>query len=1008
MRPLQPHPPLSRAIAILLLIAIWAAVYLPGLGGPELKGEEARRILPAIAMLEGKSWIVPEISGEPYLRKPPLVNWAIAAAFAATGQRTEWAARLPSALAALGLALGLFATISAWRDPANGFVAATISLTTLSMMEKGRLAEIEAIYAALSGLATIATIAGVQARWDIVRTWVLPGVLLGLAFLAKGPVHLLFYAGAVLLAARPKGKGWLGPVLAATLCAGIAAAWILPYRDSTAHLAVDDVWKGQTLGRFTGDFDLAGWALNLPRAASDLLPWAVFLPLLWLHPPQAPWFRPLRNAVAGMAIGLLLLPGTLPRYAMPLWVPMAVLIAETLCALAPDALRPWCRGFPWLRSPSATALAINIGGLCAAIAVAYALLVVPALHARDTVRPTAAAVEACVKGSRLYALAIGFQPWIFYLRSPVVYLRDEEEIPPGNCTVVLPEKALGKSGVRPVETCLDLGGKKRLLVVRFSEPPPPPPRLPAPEPSTAPASPHPPQAPPWPGKRRIAAEETGRMTPADIIGPDGIVYPDWRAAGIPGGIPKMATVTSLSETGGIPDDDADDAGALEKAVALAAERGGGAIAIGPGVWHLDHPVVIASPGIVLRGPASGEARIVARPGPDERRAWIIFRGPAPDAVPVPLTALLPRGGTRLEIPGKSFGEGDRIRIVAPATAALRVLLRADADAEIVREGWFEIVACDDGAMTLSAPARLAFDPAEGAFAQRIRPIERCGIENLTLEMAGPGKSDLVAFRNAWGVWMRSVRFIKPARDPWSCDGVKHAEFRDITIEGSWGPAPDGEGAGWSRAFDCLLSGARVSGACHGPVFSRGASGCVVRDATFSGGDARFSGGYAHENLIENVSVTSLISNGGSGVGLVATADERRGPSGPRNTVYASDFAGAEGGIALTGPHEAWILVHNRIRADRGPGLLFREGSFDHTIAGNVFCLRAPGGSAVIAATPDCTGLDLVGNQFYGCLDLFDGEGEVQIEADNTLTEGYAEPDHATPEYPSIHNWQCGR
>ncbi len=42
------------------------------------------------------------------------------------------------------------------------------------------------------------------------------------------------------------------------------------------------------------------------------------------------------------------------------------------------------------------------------------------------------------------------------------------------------------------------------------------------------------------------------MTPADVLGPDGIVYPNWTKCGVQGGIPKVKEVASLSEFGGVP------------------------------------------------------------------------------------------------------------------------------------------------------------------------------------------------------------------------------------------------------------------------------------------------------------------------------------------------------------------------------------------------------------------------------------------------------------------------
>jgi len=43
---------MSRAANLLLVLICWAAIYLPALGSLEIKGEEGRRILPAVTMLE--------------------------------------------------------------------------------------------------------------------------------------------------------------------------------------------------------------------------------------------------------------------------------------------------------------------------------------------------------------------------------------------------------------------------------------------------------------------------------------------------------------------------------------------------------------------------------------------------------------------------------------------------------------------------------------------------------------------------------------------------------------------------------------------------------------------------------------------------------------------------------------------------------------------------------------------------------------------------------------------
>ena len=88
-----------------LVMLVWGAIYLPRLGSLELKSEEGRRVLPAVTMLQTGNYVVPQVGSEPYLRKPPLVNWLVAGSFKIFGARNEWTARLPSVLCVLAAAL---------------------------------------------------------------------------------------------------------------------------------------------------------------------------------------------------------------------------------------------------------------------------------------------------------------------------------------------------------------------------------------------------------------------------------------------------------------------------------------------------------------------------------------------------------------------------------------------------------------------------------------------------------------------------------------------------------------------------------------------------------------------------------------------------------------------------------------------------------------------------------------------------------------------------------------
>src|SRR6266567_5840811 len=187
----------SRFRALLVVLLAWAIIYLPALGALAIKGEEGRRILPAIRMLDTGNYIVPQVGSNPYFRKPPLVNWLVAASFQFFGVRNEWTARLPSAVAVLGVAIAFVTVARASLGPLGSTIAALVWMTNIGMIEKGRLIEIEALYVSLCGLAIIFWLSFWEQKKSPWLVWIPSSVFLGLGLLAKGPIHLIFFYGIV-------------------------------------------------------------------------------------------------------------------------------------------------------------------------------------------------------------------------------------------------------------------------------------------------------------------------------------------------------------------------------------------------------------------------------------------------------------------------------------------------------------------------------------------------------------------------------------------------------------------------------------------------------------------------------------------------------------------------------------------------------------------------------------------------------------------------------------------
>ncbi len=496
-------PARRLAVSLVAILLIWAGIYLPKLGRMELHGEEGRRILPGVTMLETGNWLVPYVGGKPYLRKPPMVNWLAAISFKATGNQDEWSARLPSVLAVLLLTLGVYLCSRRWLGEDHALLAAIAILSTVCLLDKGRLIEIEALYVACFGLGLVVWL-GARALWS---RWILSALPLGFGLLLKGPLHLLFfYAIVALILWRQRKLSELrsfSHLSAVVLMIAMFAAWAIPHLQTPEARTATKEWSDQFTGRLAlQEFHWRDWLLNYPRALSNFLPWLLFLPFgrgLEGRCKQSPPAQgvasnaPPAQGVAsnappgrsnqenepfifGLECGslitfliVMLAPGALPRYTMPLLVPVCLLAA---CRIkrAPSLRQPWkymltgltavlllasAAGFFFsherifigfavilcganllflgslrYRNPESetTILSVGTGILTVAAIFFYADAILPRLP--ETLRQRAARIAKIVPpGETIYAVDPGPQPLFFYLRKPWSYIADWNQLP---------------------------------------------------------------------------------------------------------------------------------------------------------------------------------------------------------------------------------------------------------------------------------------------------------------------------------------------------------------------------------------------------------------------------------------------------------------------------------------------------------------------------------------------------------------------------------------------------
>ncbi len=306
-------------------------------------------------MLASGDWLVPRVGSDPYLRKPPLLNWAIALSCKLSGGVSEWAVRLPSVLATFALALTIVGVGGRrWLGLEGGLIAAIFFLVNFTMIETGRLAELEALYVSFTGIALVLWMTSWRQEVGPWRLWLLPAPFLALGMLTKGPTHLIFYYGIVLpvLVFGKNARSLLHPAHLLSLLLIVAAllCWAIPCSLAVSGhnpMGVWRFWWDQLASRASAESDqhfrLSVWLLNGPQTLKNFLPWTLLLPLLWRNetvalvgaaadstPRDPALFRGARLGMVATAVLMILLPNGSPRYIYPLIVVPCLLLGRAL------------------------------------------------------------------------------------------------------------------------------------------------------------------------------------------------------------------------------------------------------------------------------------------------------------------------------------------------------------------------------------------------------------------------------------------------------------------------------------------------------------------------------------------------------------------------------------------------------------------------------------------------------------------------------------------------------
>ena len=405
-----------------LILVVWAWLYLPCLGTPELHQEEGRRAGTAREMLSRGEYVMPVFQGQPYLQKPPGYYWMLIASSRALGGFNEWSIRLPSALSVLICAVAVCAITR--KLGGNGLVGGMALLVMPEAWGKGQLGEIEAVFMAQVFLA-IALAWRAANRPRGYAAAIASGLFLGWAVVTKGPAApaLFYLAMAVWLAWERRARWFLSlqHVCIVFAMAAITGLWVALLARRIDLANAGRIWANE-LGAVRLEKNVTG-----SLKALLVFPFGVFggllpgtLALIWMacrepKDEQASSLR--RRLLSGTVPGFLLLwlHGRRARYVLPV-APIAA-IAAGIAFAAPLAR--------WLRSRRFVAVAVAAILLAGVVRIGVMQVRGASIENRETGAELARVLPA---NTPVYS-DVGYWDACFYANRTFVAVADAASIP---------------------------------------------------------------------------------------------------------------------------------------------------------------------------------------------------------------------------------------------------------------------------------------------------------------------------------------------------------------------------------------------------------------------------------------------------------------------------------------------------------------------------------------------------------------------------------------------------
>ena len=348
-----------RTLHYLLLLGVGAVLTLPNLGVPSLWDiDEGVNAEAAREMIESGNFVVPRFNFQLRDAKPALLYWLQAGSYRLLGVN-EFAARLPSALAAILSALLVYELARLMFGSAAGLLSGIVAVSSFLVCALARFANPDAILLASTCLTFLVFFAGYAPRrpGEGARgAWFIPfGIACGIGMLAKGPVALVLPSAVIfifLVWQRQLALLWDRRLLwSCGAFALVALPWYIMVTIETRGAFAKGFFLTNNINRFMAPMeDHRGpiWYHPLVLLAG-FAPWSIFLlPPIWYairgirNPAISERLIDARAILRPIAMRFLIcwcivyliffsLSATkLPNYTLPMYPALAILTADFL------------------------------------------------------------------------------------------------------------------------------------------------------------------------------------------------------------------------------------------------------------------------------------------------------------------------------------------------------------------------------------------------------------------------------------------------------------------------------------------------------------------------------------------------------------------------------------------------------------------------------------------------------------------------------------------------------